>query len=212
MIDSVLRPDGGTTSVEIVGAGWPVVLAHGAGAGREHPFMTGMRDRLAGAGFRVACFDYPYREEGRRAPGRFDPLVACHRAVYEHVAEGCGRPPFLVGKSMGGRIGSHLAVAAPGWVFLGYPLVPVGRTEPRDVSHLASLGAMLFVQGERDALAPIDLITAVVAGIATAELVAVADADHGFRVPRRAGIDAEGMLDHVATVVVAWLRQRGGGK
>ena len=210
MIDSVRRPDGGTTSVEIVGAGRPVVLAHGAGAGREHPFMIGMRDRLVAGGFRVACFDYPYREEGRRAPDRLDRLVACHRAVYEYVAAACDHPPFLVGKSMGGRIGSHLPVAASGWVFLGYPFMPVGKTEPRDFSHLAALGAMLFVQGERDALAPIGLVATHVATLAGADLMVVADADHGFGLPRRAGIDAEGMLDHLAAVIVDWLRQRGG--
>jgi predicted alpha/beta-hydrolase family hydrolase len=160
----------------------------------------------------VACFDYPYREEGRRAPDRLDRLIACHRAVYEYVAATCDQPPFLVGKSMGGRVGSHLPVAASGWVFLGYPLVPVGKTEPRDVSHLAALGATLFVQGERDALAPIGLMTAVVAGLADADLVVVADADHGFHVPRRAGINAEGMFDHLATVIVPWLRRRGGAK
>ncbi len=208
MIARVTRPDKGTTTVEIVGDGPPIVLAHGAGAGREHPFMTGMRDRLVTAGFRVASFDYPYREEGRGAPDRHDKLLACHRAVYDHLAAATRRAPFLIGRSMGGRIGSHLPVAAPGWVFLGYPLVALGKTEPRDVSHLADLAAMLFIQGERDALAPIDLITKIVARLPRAQLVTVADADHSFRVPKRAGIDADGMLDHLAEVVVSWMHAR----
>ncbi len=170
--------------------------------------MAGMRDRFVSAGFCVASFDYPYREEGRGAPDRHDKLVACHRAVYDHVVSKTRRTPFLVGKSMGGRIGSHLPVASPGWVFLGYPLVALGKTEPRDVSHLKDLSAMLFVQGERDALAPIDLITKVVARLPKAKLVKVADADHSFRVPKRTGIDADGMLDHLAEVGVSWMRPR----
>jgi hypothetical protein len=169
--------------------------------------MVGIRDRLAAAGFRVATFDYPYREEGRQAPDRLPRLVACHRAVYESVA-GQGTPPFLVGKSMGGRVGSHLAVDAPGWVFLGYPLVPAGRTEPRAVTHLDGLQAMLFVQGERDALAPLPAIRAVVASLPAATLEVIPDADHGFRVPRRAGIGPEQMLDRIAGVVAEWMRAR----
>ena len=202
------RPGGGTTRLAIHGAGRPVLLAPGAGAGSDHPFMTGMRDRLVAAGFRVATFDYPYHEEGRKAPDRFERLVACHGAVYERVSAVTGQPPFLVGKSMGGRIGSHLGVRGPGWVFLGYPLVALGQKTPRDVSHLAGLGPMLFIQGERDALGPLPLIEKVVAGLVTATLEVVADADHGFRVPRRTGIDAPAMLDHLAVIVAAWLRSQ----
>jgi uncharacterized protein len=183
------------------------VLAPGAGAGRDHPFMTGMRDRLVDHGFRVASFDYPYREAGRSAPDRLERLIACHLAVANHTTEACGQVPFLIGKSMGGRVGSHLAIDAPGWGFLGYPLVAAGRTEPRDVSHLASIGPTLFVQGSRDALAPLPLISAVVAGLPHAELEVITDADHGFRVPKRSGLDADAVLDLIAGRVAGWMRR-----
>lgn len=206
--ENALRPDGKTTRVELRGSGHPVLLAPGAGAGSGHPFMAGMRDRLVAAGFQVATFDYPYQEEGRKAPDRIERLVECHLAVYERVCTVAGRQPFLVGKSMGGRVGSHLAVAAPGLVFLGYPLVAMGRATPRDVTHLAGLGPMLFIQGERDTLGPPALIEAVVAGLKAARLVVVPGADHGFRVPRRSGLDPSGMLDHLAVVITNWLRSR----
>jgi predicted alpha/beta-hydrolase family hydrolase len=95
-------------------------------------------------------------------------------------------------------------------VFLGYPLVPMGRTEPRDVSHLGALGPLLFVQGERDALAPLPAIRAVVAGIPSATLEVIAEADHGFRVPRRTGVTPEQVLDRLAAVVIGWIRVQSG--
>lgn len=156
----------------------------------------------------MASFDYPYRESGRRVPDRMPRLVECHRAVVEHVADRCGRVPFLMGKSMGGRVGSHLVVPSPGWVFLGYPLIPPGRTTPRDTSHLGEIGPLLFVQGERDALAPLASIGVVVAAHPEAALVVIAGADHGFRVPLRDGGDPERMLDELAAVAAAWMQAR----
>ncbi len=169
--------------------------------------MVGIRQRLLDSGFTVATFDYPYREEGRKAPDRFERLIACHRAVFDRVTASLGAAPLLVGKSMGGRIGSHLAVAAPGWVFLGYPLVPAGRTVVRDTSHLAAIGPMLFVQGARDSLAPLELITPVVAGLPDADLEVIADADHGFRVAKRTGRDAAAVLDDISGRVTEWIRR-----
>jgi hypothetical protein len=206
---AIARPDGGTTTVDIAGSGPGVLLAHGAGAGHEHPFMVGVRRRLVAAGFCVATFDYPYREEGRRAPDRFERLLACHQAVFDHVCAAADAAPFLVGKSMGGRIGSHLRVTAPGWVFLGYPLVAAGKTVPRDVSHLAVIGPLLFIQGSRDSLAPLPLITGVVAALAEADLEVIPDADHGFRVPKRTGIDAEVVMDRIADRMADWMRRVG---
>lgn len=208
----VLRPDGGATSVTVDGDGPPLLLAHGAGAGQEHPFMVGVRRRLVDSGFAVASFDYPYREEGRKAPDRSERLLACHRAVHDQLVTTFGASPFLVGKSMGGRIGSHLAVVSPGRVFLGYPLVPAGRTVPRDTSHLAGLGPLLFIQGARDPLAPIALVSDLVAGLPHAELEVIADADHGFRVPKRTGLDADAVLDRITDRVVRWLQRRVRGR
>jgi predicted alpha/beta-hydrolase family hydrolase len=181
------------------------VLAHGAGAGRHHEFMSGMQQRLAAAGMRVVTFDYPYVAEGRRAPDRLDDLVAAHRAVVATVVETGAL--LLGGKSMGGRVSSYLAeVHAEGFVFLGYPLVPIGKTEARETGHLRALRSpLLFVQGERDRLAPLDLLRPVIEDLDSASLEVVADADHSYRVPKRAGVSPADILDRIAAVVVAWV-------
>jgi len=180
-----------------------IVLAHGAGAGQRHPFMAGMRRRLA-ASQRVITFDYPYIAEGRRAPDRMPVLLDCHRAVVEATD---AERPILGGKSMGGRMASHLeAPDAVAIFFLGYPLVPIGKSEPRDTSHLDQLAApMLFVQGERDRLGPPELLGPIVATLPGASMVVIPDADHSFKVPKRAGIDEGAMLDLLAATVVGWL-------
>ena len=189
-----------------------LLLAPGAGAGSDHPFMVGLRRRLLAAGLGVATIDYPYQVEGRTAPNRFDRLVAAHLSAFEWVVAASGSAPVLVGKSMGGRIGSHLEVPAPGLVFLGYPLVPAGKSDSRSTAHLVGRGPMLFVQGERDALAPLPLITAVVAGIPTARIEVIAGADHSFRTARSLGVAPEEMLDRLAAIVSGWITRLSGFK
>lgn len=182
-----------------------LLLAPGAGAGSDHPFMVGIRRRLLASGLGVVTVDYPYQVAGRSAPDRFDRLVAAHLSAFEWVAAAAGTAPVLMGKSMGGRIGSHLDVDAPGLAFLGYPLVPAGKTAPRPTDHLSGRGPMLFVQGERDALAPLPLITAVVARLAAARLEVIPGADHSFRTARSLGVGPEEMLDRLAGIVTDWI-------
>jgi uncharacterized protein len=187
------------------GSGTGIVLAHGAGAGMDHPFMAGLRSRLASSGRAVLAFDYPYMAAGRRAPDRLPVLVEAHRAAASRLA---GRVERLVlaGKSMGGRVGSHLdGFDECARVFYGYPLVPLGKKEPRDTSHLDAItGPMLFVQGERDRMAPLDLLEPVVSRLG-ARLDVIPDADHGFNVPKRAGVTEDQVLDRLAEITVGWL-------
>lgn len=206
-VDIAWGDDGRTVPADLDGpddAAVGIVLAHGAGAGRAHPFMSGMRDRLAARGHAVLAFDYPYFAEGRRAPDRLPVLVDSHRAAAAFLAERT-QAVVLAGKSMGGRVGSHVEGLACPRVFLGYPLVVIGRSEPRDTSHLDALGVpMLFLQGERDRMAPLDLLRPVV-GRVGADLVVVPDADHSFKVPKRAGVTPDEILDHLAAVVADWV-------
>jgi predicted alpha/beta-hydrolase family hydrolase len=186
-----------------------VLLAHGAGAGQRHPFMDGLRRRLGIADRPTLSFDYPYMEAGRRAPDRLDRLVACHAAAYERLAERVDTV-IVAGKSMGGRVGGHLVAEtgadAAALVFLGYPLVPLGKTEPRDVSHLlAPPTPMLFIQGRRDRLGPPDLVRRVADAAPSASLVVVADADHGFSVPKRTGLDQNDILDLLADIIISFI-------
>jgi predicted alpha/beta-hydrolase family hydrolase len=186
-----------------------VLLAHGAGAGQRHDFMAGMRRRLGAAGLPALSFDYPYIAEGRKAPDRLERLLTCHLAAYRRLAERTGRV-VLVGKSMGGRVGGHLApeVAVDGVVFLGYPLIPLGKSEPRDTSHLGRVGApLLFVQGERDRMGPPEAIAPIALDLG-ARLEVIAEASHGFAVPKSSGLTRDDVLDRLADLVEEFTRER----
>jgi predicted alpha/beta-hydrolase family hydrolase len=133
-----------------------LVLAHGAGAGQTHPFMLAFAEALAARGIDVVTFDFLYIASGRRAPDRNDKLEACWRAAAAlATAEWSGRVPFIGGKSMGGRIASHLAAAGDpcaGLVCLGYPLHPPKQPEKLRNAHLPQLAGVrtLILQGKRD--------------------------------------------------------------
>ncbi|MBN2113120.1 MAG: dienelactone hydrolase family protein [Acidimicrobiia bacterium] len=186
-----------------------ILLASGAGAGQGHPFLTGLRHRLAAAGHLVMTFDYPYAAVGRRAPDRLEVLLECHRAA-AGLLRAAAPEVALAGKSMGGRVASHLAAQGEpcsGVLCFGYPLVPVGKTAARDTTHLEAIRVpMLFVRGSRDRLAPLALLGPLVARLPRAELVVVDGADHSFGV--RAVPDARGEagLDLLAGRALEWLR------
>lgn len=164
------------------------VLAHGAGAGQSHPFMVAWRERLCTLG-PVHAFEYPYMEAGKKAPNRLPKLLERHRRAYDEARAEHGGPVVLIGKSMGSRVGCHLAnepdVDVAGVVCLGYPLrTPKGAV--RDEVLLAMDVPVLFVQGTRDRLCPLDLLDEVRdrMGAATA-LHVVDDGDHSLKVARR---------------------------
>ena len=136
-----------------------LILAHGAGAGQLHPFMAAYAQALASAGLDVVTFNFPYMDQKRRLPDRAPVLEQCYRHVIETVSRevaSAGRALFIGGKSMGGRIATHVAAAdanlpLTGLVLLGYPLHPPGRPDKRRDAHLPHVGRpALFVQGSRD--------------------------------------------------------------
>jgi uncharacterized protein len=133
-----------------------VLLAPGAGAPASSPWMRRWAARLAALG-RVVPFDYPYAKAGRKAPDRQPVLVAAHRAALAE-ARGDG-PVVLAGKSMGSRIGCHVALeeGVSALVCLGYPLRGA-RGELRSEVLLALRTPILFVQGSRDPLCPLDAL------------------------------------------------------
>ncbi|NQV07332.1 dienelactone hydrolase family protein [bacterium] len=185
------------------------LIASGAGAGQTHSFMAGVRERIAAAGFPAMTFDYPYREADRRAPDRADVLLACHRVAADRLRRYDQRV-VLAGKSMGGRMATHLAATgypAAGLVVYGYPLVAIGKTRPRPTDHLDEIDVpALFFQGAKDRMAPIELIEPVVKRMRWSELQVIPEADHSFKVPKRAGIDEAGMLDLLVERTIAWVR------
>lgn len=194
-----------------------VLLAHGAGAGRDSAFMTAIAEGLAARGLAVLRFDYPYtermRREGRRLPPDRRPLLeATHRAALATLrARFPERRLLLAGKSMGGRMGSYLAAEgadAAGLVLLGYPLHPPGKPERLRAEHFAAIALpALFLQGTRDALCRLELLRTeleVFGGVAS--LHVVEGADHDFRVPRSSGRSRDEVLGELADAVDAWER------
>lgn len=186
-----------------------VLLAHGAGAGQDHPFMVTLRRGLANAGLGVMTFNYAYIEEGRKAPDRLPKLLAVHNAAADRLATYFDEV-YLGGKSMGGRVGSHLAGdmgwSAAGLVYFGYPLVALGKGEPRDTSHLDRIGVpQLFFAGTRDRLSPPDLIEPLAKRLPAATAEIIDDGDHSFKVPKRSGRLHDEVIAGLAASTAAWI-------
>jgi predicted alpha/beta-hydrolase family hydrolase len=196
-VDAVLLRPADATAV--------LVLAHGAGAGMRHTFMESIATRLAERSIATLRFQFPYWQRGSRRPDRLPRLVATIAAAYDAAGRVCpGLPRLCGGKSMGGRMSSHFAVAPPpelcGLVFLGFPLHPAGKEGIERAAHLPDVKLpMLFVQGTRDKLAERGRMTAVVAGLGErATLHEIEEADHGFAVPKRTGRTHADVLDEIA--------------
>ena len=142
-----------------------VILAHGAGAPMDTPFMTFFAEGLAKKGIRVGRFEFPYmaaaRQQGKRLPPDREPvLLDCWRAVAGEL-----KTPFVIGgKSMGGRMASLIAdeVGASALLCLGYPFVGGGGKEnPKRTAHLAKLKTpALICQGTRDPMGNADFVSA----------------------------------------------------
>lgn len=194
-----------------------LVLAHGAGAGHDHPFMRLCGRELSARGLHIVTFNFPYIQARRRVPDRADLLEAAYLAVIDAVrgrAVFAGAPLVLGGKSMGGRMASHVAAhhadragTLAGLVFLGYPLHPPGKpTQLRD-AHLPAIRCpMLFVQGARDAFGRPDELRPVLARLsAPAELAVIDQGDHSFTVPKASPVRQPEVLSALFDRVTAWI-------
>jgi uncharacterized protein len=191
-----------------------LILAHGAGSNQLTPSMTRTASALAARGFETITFNFLYSEKRKRVPDRNDKLEACWRRVIETFREP-GRDKLVIGgKSMGGRIASQVAAAdasgIAGLVFLGYPLHPPGRPETLRAKHLPDIRApMLFVQGSKDAFGTPAELKPILRTLKHAELCVVEDADHSFKVPKRAALPQAKVDEFVLDQVEVWLRRIG---
>src|SRR5215470_17216169 len=138
-----------------------ILFAPGAGAPSSHPWMQNWKRRLSEIGD-VETLDYAYMREGRKRPDPLPKLIATHR---DALSDARKRHPvestILTGKSMGGRVGCHVSLEEKvnGLICLGYPLCAMGdRTRLRDEVLRALNTPILFVQGTRDPLCPLDLL------------------------------------------------------
>lgn len=142
----------------------PILLfAHGAGAPTTSAWMTRWAKSLGKIG-RVEAFDYPYMREGRKMPDRHEALLGAHREALVQARGRSRRTVVLIGKSMGGRIGCHLSLElrVSALVCLGYPLVSPGKSRALRDEVLRQLDTpVLFVQGTRDRLCPLDRLAKV---------------------------------------------------
>ena len=163
-----------------------ILFAPGAGAPSSHPWMQNWKRRLSEIG-EVETFDYDYMRAGHKRPDRLPQLIAAHRKALGAAREK-HQPDstFLIGKSMGGRIGCHVSLEekVDGLVCLGYPLCAMGdRTKIRDEVLRALSAPILFVQGTRDSLCPLDLLQRVRGEMkAPNSLHMVEGGDHSLRV------------------------------
>jgi uncharacterized protein len=189
------------------------VFAHGAGAGQQHPFMVKTAKGLAARGIDVVTFDFPYMHAKRAAPDKAPVLESCFRSVIA-AAQADKRLArhrlFIGGKSMGGRMATHLGAqdvaGLTGIVVLGYPLHPPGAPEKLRVAHLPSITVpLLIVQGEKDAFgAPAEFTSHLKTIKAPVELQAIPGADHSLTVRSKKGAE---IFEGIVTFVADWMKR-----
>jgi predicted alpha/beta-hydrolase family hydrolase len=195
MVDIAVELPTGLTTVSADwsagGNGATVVVAHGAGTGKDHPFLTGFAEALSDLGCATLRFNFPYVEQGRRMPGPAAHATATWNAV---VAFARDTDPdasiWATGKSYGGRMAS-MAVAeglqVDGLAYLGYPLHAPGRPEKPRIEHLPGITVpQLFVEGTNDPfIQPISQFEEAVATCRNAEVVWIEGGGHTFEVKGR---------------------------
>ncbi|MEO7885424.1 MAG: alpha/beta family hydrolase [Polaromonas sp.] len=192
------------------------VFAHGAGAGMEHVFMVAMAQGLVERGIASLRFNFPFMAQGSKRP---DPPAVAHAAIRAAVAEAARRMPgvplFAGGKSYGGRMTTQAQAgeALPGVdgiVLVGFPLHPTGKPSTERAAHLDGVKLpLLFLQGTRDALADLGLITQTVASLGKRATLHVVDgADHAFHVLVRSGRTDVQVGEELLDTMAAWMKKR----
>ncbi|MDP3703681.1 MAG: dienelactone hydrolase [Candidatus Omnitrophota bacterium] len=185
-----------------------VVLAHGAGGNLHTPGLVHYAEALAARGVGAVRFNFPYAEARRKIPDPPPRLEACFRTVAEEVRSRAAAL-YLGGRSMGGRIASHLLAdgfTAQGLVFLSYPLHPPGQPQRLRAAHLKGISVpMLFLQGSQDAFARMNLLRETVDELPTATLHVLDGADHGLRIKGR---PEEEVIAELVDVTLAWIQGR----
>ena len=213
---AIALPSGGTVSglLQMPGSTTACyVFAHGAGAGMHHAFMEAIAQGLAERDIASLRFNFPFTDQGSKRPD--SPTVA-HAAIRAAVAEAARHMPdvplFAGGKSYGGRMSTQAQAAEPlpgvkGLVLVGFPLHPAGKPSIERAAHLADVKLpMLFLQGTRDGLADLDLITQTTASLGKKTSLQIVDgADHAFHVLVRSGRTDAQVREELCDTMAAWM-------
>ncbi len=190
-------------------------MAHGAGAGMNHPFMAAVAAELSRRGIGTLRYQFPYIERGAKRPDPPQLAQATVRAAVTTALDLLPKVPLIAGgKSFGGRMTSQAQAKTPlqgvrGLAFLGFPLHPAGRPSQDRAAHLFDVQIpMLFLQGTRDTLASVDQLEPLCKRLGRgATLRLFADADHSFHVPARSGRKDAQVLGDVIDAFAAWLEE-----
>jgi hypothetical protein len=178
-----------------------IVLAHGAGAGMEHPFLEAVAKGLAAAGFAVVRFQFPWLQQSRVGPRAApDRLPVLQAAMREVVASHAPAPFVLAGKSLGGRVATTIAdgLGASATIVFSYPFHPPREPGRLRTAHLAALRTpTLILQGERDPFGTRDEVRDYELSTAI-EICWLPDGDHSLVPRKRSGFTAE---QHLATAI-----------
>ena len=189
------------------------VLAHGAGAGMNHPFLAAVAAELAARGMATLRYQFPYMERGGKRPDPPALAQSCVRAAVAAARRAVPDLPLVAGgKSFGGRMTSQAQAQAPlpgvcGLAFLGFPLHPAGQPSRSRAQHLFAVDIpMLFLQGTRDALAALDQLEPLCRALGQrATLKLFTDADHSFHVPARGGRTDAQVRGEMLDTLAAWI-------
>ncbi len=190
-----------------------LVLAHGAGAGMDHPVMEAIAQHLADQHLATFRYQFPSMEKGSRRPDSKPTALATVRAAVSEAARVAGDLPIVAGgKSFGGRMTSLAAADAQlpsvrGLVFLGFPLHPAGKPGTDRADHLSQVGVpMLFLQGTRDQLADLDLLRPICRELPQQPTLHIVEgADHSFHVLKRSGRSDRDVLEEIARATAGWV-------
>ena len=218
--DALLLPGVAYVPDIAVAAGMLFVFAHGAGAGQSSPFMCRYSELLAARGIAVVTFDFAYMAARRKLPDR---PPALERAFLAAMAAAAAHTPsaraiVVGGKSMGGRVATHLAARPERWtgavpfvgaVAFGYPLAPPGPGGGDRISHLRHLGVpTLVVQGTRDTFGGPDDVRAAVGEVPFLEILPVGTGDHSLKVLKSGGQPQAEIDREVVARVAGWMHRR----
>jgi hypothetical protein len=194
--------------------GTGIIISHGAGNDMYNPFIVFLAERLAEAGYITLRFNFPYRENGRKAPDSQPVLVLTWQCVYEFFKKKTGykiNKIIATGKSMGGRVASQMVaeglLPVDSLVFFGYPLHSPGKKGKIRDAHLYQINIpMLFFAGTRDPFCDITKLNEVLDRLDySRDLVTIDGGNHSFDLPKSAETSQQDVYNMILNKTVEWL-------